>query len=56
MNHLLPLAALLPLVGAPQDEPAPEISAAAWVSHFGQAPTNASLAGKAVLIEAWATW
>jgi hypothetical protein len=56
MNYLAPLAALLPVLVTPQDNPAPEISSDAWVNHFGQAPTNASLLGSAVLIEAWATW
>lgn len=56
MNLLLSLAALAPLAAAPQDQPVPEISAEAWVSQFGQAPSSASLLGKTVLIEAWATW
>ena len=35
---------------------APEISDAIWYNHLGQAPTIASLRGRAVLIEFWATW
>lgn len=34
--------------------PAPEIRAVGWVN--GEAPTKASLAGKVVVIEVWATW
>lgn len=34
--------------------PAPEITAAGWVN--GEAPTKESLAGKVVVVCAWATW
>ncbi len=64
MNPLLPLLVALPIAGtspsAPLGDtqevtPAP-IQAAAWIGHYGQAPSNASLLGRTVLIEAWATW
>jgi len=52
----LALLALLPLAATAQDRPAPEIEGDAWVNQFGQAPSNTSLLGRTVLIEAWATW
>lgn len=56
MISFIGLAAAAPLALSAPDEPAPEISAPHWLNHFGQAPTNESLRGRAVLIEAWATW
>ena len=55
MKSLLVLAAFLPLAPA-GDDPAIEIQADSWVNQFGQAPSNESLLGRAILIEAWATW
>ena len=56
MTSLLALATLLPLTVAPDDSPAPAIVAERWVNQFGQTPSLASLRGRAVLIERWATW
>jgi hypothetical protein len=66
-NALLGAAALLlaaPLLVSsmrPADkigagEKALEISAPTWFNHIGKNPDLASLRGKAVLIEFWATW
>lgn len=41
-----------PEIGAP----APEFTSGTWFNHIGQNPSIASLKGKAVLIEFWATW
>jgi hypothetical protein len=38
------------------DSEAPAIAAASWYNHIGQDPNLASLRGKAILIEFWATW
>jgi len=35
---------------------APAIEAASWYNHLGRNPDLASLRGKAVLLEFWATW
>jgi thiol-disulfide isomerase/thioredoxin len=40
--------------GLPPGNPAPAITAAGWIN--GEAPTPATLAGKVVVVEAWATW
>jgi len=36
--------------------PAPEFTSGTWFNNIGQTPSIASLKGKAVLIEFWATW
>lgn len=36
--------------------PAPKIEAATWYNHIGASPTVESLAGRAILLEFWATW
>jgi len=36
--------------------PAPEFSSRTWFNNIGENPSIASLKGKAVLIEFWATW
>lgn len=36
--------------------PAPEIEVGAWFNNAGADPSMASLKGKAILIEFWATW
>ena len=41
-----------PEIGAP----APEFSSGTWFNNIGHTPTVASLKGKAILIEFWATW
>ena len=41
-----------PEIGAP----APEFSSRTWFNNIGENPSIASLKGKAVLIEFWATW
>ena len=41
-----------PEIGAP----APEFTSGTWFNNIGQTPSIASLKGKAVLIEFWATW
>jgi hypothetical protein len=41
-----------PEIGAP----APEFTSGAWFNNIGQTPSIASLKGKAILIEFWATW
>ena len=57
MNRLVLLAALPLLALAPAEDPmAPEIDAEGWSRHLGQTPSLQSLRGRAVLIEAWATW
>jgi hypothetical protein len=38
-----------------QGDKAPEISAKTWFNHIGPTPDLASLRGRAVLIEFWAT-
>ena len=68
-THLLALGALACLGAAPLtaraaaptialDGPAPEFGSAetVWFNHLGQSPDLASLRGRAVLIEFWATW
>ncbi len=35
---------------------APAIEASTWYNHDGPAPSLATLQGKAVLLEFWATW
>jgi hypothetical protein len=54
----LALVAALPLLAlAPAEDPmSPEIDAESWSRHLGQTPSLQSLKGRAVLIEAWATW
>lgn len=42
----------LPAAGSP----APKIEAATWYNHIGSSPSLESLAGKAILLEFWATW
>ncbi len=42
--------------GSAVGDPAPEISAPDWFNQLGVEPTLASLRGRAVLIEFWATW
>ena len=37
-------------------DPAPEFSSRTWFNNIGENPSIASLKGKAVLIEFWATW
>ncbi len=56
--NIIAFLAILPLVSTPQaeDPKSPPISAEHWENQLGQAPTLQSLSGKAVLIEAWATW
>ncbi len=41
-----------PEIGAP----APEFTSGTWFNNIGQTPSVASLKGKAILIEFWATW
>lgn len=41
-----------PAVGAA----APEIDGQVWFNHIGKAPNLASLRGRAILLEFWATW
>lgn len=60
----IPIATLLSLgatappqtASEPTVDEVPPIEAAAWVNNYGQAPSNSSLLGRAVLIESWATW
>lgn len=42
--------------GVPVGSPAPEFSTGKWFNHIGADPSIASLKGKAILIEFWATW
>ena len=43
---------------SPQEpgSPAPEFTSGTWFNHIGQSPSIASLKGKAILLEFWATW
>ncbi len=40
----------------PAGSDAPEVQAATWFNHIGKNPDLASLRGRAILIEFWATW
>ncbi|MBJ02062.1 MAG: hypothetical protein CMK00_04235 [Planctomycetes bacterium] len=42
--------------GVPVGSEAPEFTTGQWFNHIGSAPSIASLRGKAILIEFWATW
>ncbi|MAE27413.1 MAG: hypothetical protein QF724_01825 [Planctomycetota bacterium] len=56
---LLALAAAPPNTmpqGVPVGSEAPEFTTGKWFNHIGSAPSIASLRGKAILIEFWATW
>jgi len=41
---------------SPNPQASPELQADRWYNVSGDAPTLASLRGRAVLIEFWATW
>ncbi len=53
---LLPAAAPCAIEGSAVGDSAPEISAPSWFNHIGPDPSLASLRGRTVLIEFWATW
>jgi len=67
MSRLLLLAAapVITLVAAASSalpegpsigDPAPEFTSEKWFNNIGASPSIASLKGKAILIEFWATW
>jgi len=61
LMHLGAAGALVSCLAASPELPepgsrAPQIEASTWYNHVGRTPSLASLEGKAILIEFWATW